>query len=280
MSLRRRGRPSVQVCSGWAFTVIGQDKATSGDRERSPILRKPRGASRRSPARDELEEDDRDDRDRGRKRMAKPVTPPREPPPKRPPKKGTDAAALDQMLNEELEEVDHEKLAELKLASLRESLQNKKAAKASNEPGATLATRAAAVAETAKKKRRKSSDKAVEMIKKAFTSKKPVKEEVDYDDDDDKSASSGSYSEESDEDQVLGGSLGSKESASGKQRKLRVLREKRPGRLLNLGYQTMHDQLGTQYGSVSSKKHALTPVAVRYLLSLTGSCGRWGRPWT
>ena len=49
-----------------------------------------------------------------------------------------------------------------------------------SEPGAILANRAAAVAETAKKKK-KSGDKALELLKKAFEGK-AVKEEPDYDD--------------------------------------------------------------------------------------------------
>ena len=52
-----------------------------------------------------------------------------------------------------------------------------------------------------------------------------------------------------------------------KQRKLRQLSEKKPGRLLQTGYASMHEQVGTYFGNDEANKDVLTPVALRYLLS-------------
>lgn len=155
--------------------------------------------------------------------------------------------------------------AEYKLASLRDQLNQKKAVKQKNEPGAILATRAAAVAESTHKKKKKSGEKALDILKKAFKDK-TVKEEPDYGDEAEDAASGESSDSDEDDEKFLGEGLGGS-SAAGKQRKLRLYSEKKPGKLLAAGFERMHDQVGTHYGSVSSKKQTLEPVALRYLLS-------------
>lgn len=235
------------------------------DRPRSHRHRKRKGEP------EEDEESEHADRDRGRRRrrMAKPVTPPREAPPPRPKNMTKDKGqtALDKMLDEDALDLDSEQLqnqAELKLATLRESLNKKKAATSSREPGAILAGRAAAVAETEVKKKKKP-DKAITLLK-ALTGKK-VKDEADYDEDgNDDHSSDEETDSDGDDTKLLGDGRGSS-SAAGKQRKLRQLSERRPGRLLSTGYKKMHDQVGTHYGGLSDHKNVLQPVALRYLLS-------------
>ena len=169
----------------------------------------------------------------------------------------------------DLESEGLEKEASQKLATLRESLAAKKTAKGQGEPGAILASRAAAIAETTKKPK-KNRDKAMELLKKALNDKKTqrheaVKDEVDYDED---SSGSGEDSEDSGSDEALGEGLGKKSGAAVRQRKLRQYSEKKPGKLLSAGYQRMHEQIGTFFDGVTlDKKQSLTPVAVRYLLS-------------
>eukprot|EP00435_Cladocopium_sp_Y103_P062830 s37_g24.t1 len=225
---------------------------------------------RRERRRRSDEDDHRSDSRTRRRRMARPVSPPREAPPDKPrktPKKKANEAALDKMLEDEPGDLDSDKLektADVKLMSLREQLNAKKAEKASKGPGAILASRAAALADGPQKKK-KAVDIAAQALKKAFRGKKTVKEEADYGD---ASSSGQSDSEETqDDDEELGGSLVPKGSAASKQKKLRQYSEKHPGRLMTAGFKTMHDQVGTHYGSVSSKHQSLSPVMVRYLLS-------------
>ena len=72
------------------------------------------------------------------------------------------------------------KESEERLAGLKDALQKKKkVGKLSSEPGAILATRAAAVAESSKCKK-KTGDKAISILKKAISGKGV--EEVDYED--------------------------------------------------------------------------------------------------
>lgn len=173
------------------------------------------------------------------------------------------------MLEEEPGDLESEKLgqaAEVKLASLKEQLAAKKADRATKEPGAILASRAAAVAETTHKKKKKPVDVAAEALRKALGSKISVKDEPDYGDKASSAFSSGSE-ETAEEEDELGGGLVPKGSAASKQKKLRQFSEKHPGRLMTSGFKTMHDQVGTHDGGVSNKQLALTPVMVRYLLS-------------
>lgn len=178
---------------------------------------------------------------------------------------------MDMMLEEMPKEGDDEatqKAAEVRLATLREDLRKRTDAKASKEPGAILAKRAAAIAEDMdrkKKKKRKAGD-ALDAIRKAIGSKGPVKEEVDYDGDDVDSGGSEEYSEDEDETR-LGEGLGKRASAAGQQKRLRQLSEKRPGKLLSTAFATMHEQVGTHFGDEGKRREKLSPVAVRYLLS-------------
>jgi hypothetical protein len=144
-------------------------------------------------------------------------------------------------------------------------LQQKKQAKSKAEPGAILATRAAEVAETSGRKRKKHGDKVINALTKALK-KKGVKEEPDYGDDMDRSDSEDDSESEEDEKELLGGSKGSS-GAAVKQRKLRQFSEKKPGKLLQMGYESMHEQMGTYFGRDDNKKEVLTPIALRYLLS-------------
>eukprot|EP00435_Cladocopium_sp_Y103_P015762 s1497_g3.t2 len=128
------------------------------------------------------------------------------------------------------------------------------------EPGAILATRAAAVAEGSHKKKRKRGDRVITALKKV------VKDEPDYSGDDDDHSPSESSDSEAEGEELLGGSRGSG-SAAGKHKKLRQFSEKRPGKLLSMGYATMHDQVGTHFGDDEGKQQPLKPVALKYLLS-------------
>eukprot|EP00438_Fugacium_kawagutii_P024960 Skav213217 [mRNA] locus=scaffold2826:651240:653206:- [translate_table: standard] len=184
------------------------------------------------------------------------------------------AAALDEMLEAEGEDPKADEVyqaAKSRLATLKESLNAKKAVKGGGEPGVILATRAAAVADKLKKKKKK--DKTAEHLAaalKGVMGKKVVKDEVDYDEEEGGAASEESEEEDdSDEDSggVLSGGLGSGKSSVNQQRKLRLLSEKQPGKLLSQGFATMHDQIGTHFGHEEKKGGKLSPVAVRYLLS-------------
>eukprot|EP00435_Cladocopium_sp_Y103_P046726 s197_g13.t1 len=237
-------------------------RSESEDDERQPALRGDK--RRRSPdRRREDDEEGEEEAARHKRGMARPVSPPGEPPKhkRRTGPSQQERNALDRMLEDDHLEDDQDdaKAAEAKLMSLKETLQKKKEARQSKEPGAMLAHRAAAVADSVKKKT-KSSDKTLDLLRKAFKGK-AVKE--DYDDDEKKSDSEGSSeSSEVDDDKLLGDGLGSS-SAANKQRQLRLFSERKPGRLLA----RMHDQVGTHYGSVSGRKQSLEPVALRYLLS-------------
>eukprot|EP00435_Cladocopium_sp_Y103_P073675 s72_g44.t1 len=218
------------------------------EKERERSRGRERDRQRRSRRHDDA---DRSDSRRRRRRMAQPVTPPREPPPVKsgPRKRPPEASALDAMLEEEAADLDSEKLdkqSELKLASLREQLAIKKGTKAGKEPGAILASRAAAVAESSQKKKKKAAEPS-EVLRKLIQPKKVVKEEADYGDGESDESSSDSDDSAS-LGEGLGGSLGSKGSASTKQRKLRQYAEKHPGRLLTSGFRTMHDQIGSHFG--------------------------------
>ena len=96
-----------------------------------------------------------------------------EPPPARPrtPRIDKDRAALDNLLEGDAFEVDSDQLrktSEDKLSNLKEALEKKKrSGKLGSEPGAILATQAAAVAESAKRKT-KSGDKALNIQKKHY----------------------------------------------------------------------------------------------------------------
>eukprot|EP00435_Cladocopium_sp_Y103_P010315 s3581_g2.t1 len=81
-------------------------------------------------------------------------------------------SALDKMLDEDPFNADSEQLqrsSKDQLQTLRENLAAKKARHASNEPGAVLAARAAAVAQSTPKKRKKTDEaSAVKLLKKAM----------------------------------------------------------------------------------------------------------------
>ena len=238
------------------------------EKARTPALRNLE--TRPGPDQDEEHEEEGEAHDRRVKKSgrARPVSPPPPPPRKQRPQ-DSGGAALDKMLDEDPHDADSDKLrgdAHERLATLREDLQRRKAARGKSDPGAVLATRAAAVAETAGKKRKSSQgDKMISALTKALK-KKTVKEEIDYGDEAGHSGSSDGSDSEEDEKRLLGGSLGSG-SAVAKQRKLRQLSEKKPGRLLQTGYASMHEQVGTYFGNDEANKDVLTPVALRYLLS-------------
>ena len=267
---------SLKSLPPWAEADRGEGHTTSKaspvrpppglDRDRSPALRlRPRTQAVRE---EEPEYDEAPGDRRTRKsRMAQPVTPPRGQHKKHRPK-DSGGAALDKMLEEDPFDADSDKLrgeAHDRLASLRDQLQQKKQAKSKAEPGAILATRAAEVAETSGRKRKKHGDKVINALTKALK-KKGVKEEPDYGDDMDRSDSEDDSESEEDEKELLGGSKGSS-GAAVKQRKLRQFSEKKPGKLLQMGYESMHEQMGTYFGRDDNKKEVLTPIALRYLLS-------------
>ena len=207
---------------------------------------------------------------RRRRGMASPVRLTGDPPgrERRPARKGgkADAAALDAMLDEtpddrELQEL--ERVVDSRMAGLKTALEKKKAAHRKDEPGEILAARAAEVAEQAKKKKRKAQD-PMDALRRVLSKKKPVKEEVDFgDEDSEESAELGSEDEVED----LGADLGGKKSAASKQRRLRLLSQKKPGHLMKLGYGTMHDHVGTHFGGGEKSAGNLSPVALRYLLT-------------
>lgn len=181
------------------------------------------------------------------------------------------SAALDAMLDEEPEEHPDAKKAQeeaaLRLASLKEHLNRKKALQKDKCPGDILARRASEVVEASAKKKKKnvdSKDAAVALLREALKKKQVVKDEVDYEED--KSESDpGSDGSELD---VLAGDVVSSKSAAGRQRKLRMVSQQHPGKLLEKGFSTMHEQIGTFFGSLNKEASTtLSPVAVRYLLT-------------
>ena len=109
--------------------------------DRRGVLRRKR---RKADDREEHEQEEEMACGRQRLKLAKPVTPPKEPPPRpRSPRKNKEKTALDRMLEEDAFEVDSDQLkraSEEKLASLREDLQKKKAARLGSEPGAIWQT--------------------------------------------------------------------------------------------------------------------------------------------
>lgn len=99
------------------------------------------------------------------------------------------------------------KESEERLAGLKDALQKKKkVGKLSSEPGALLATRAAAVAESSKCKK-KTGDKAISILKKAISGKGV--EEVDYEDNEQEKDSEEYSGSEEEEEKLLGDGLGS-----------------------------------------------------------------------
>ena len=250
----------------------GQPRPPPGlTRPRSPIPRRAKHKPQEHGEDDRDEQDEADEQDERRSGMARPVSPVRGDGKKHRHKhKDSRTTALDKMLDgDPVFDADSDKLrgeAHVRLATLREALQQKKAEKGKSDPGAILADRAAAVAVSSGRKRKKDSDKVLDALTKVFK-KKGIKEEVDYDDDDAHHGSGSSDLSDTDEEEkrLLGGSLGSSSSAM-KQRQLRQLSERKPGKILKMGFASMHEQVGTYFGR-DANKDVLTPVALRYLLS-------------
>ena len=259
-------RPEVR---GSATPKVGTPRPPPGlGQGRAPVLKNRRTQAGRERAEDQEVEHLPRDRRSKKTSMARPVSPPGEPPQKARRPQDSGQAALDKMLDEDPYDADSDKLrgdAHERLASLREDLQRRKASMSRANPGTILATRAAAVAETAGKKRKNQGDKVLNALTKVLK-KKNVKEEVDYGEEPDQSDSSEGSDTDEEETRLLSGSMGSSSTAA-KQRKLRNLSERKPGKLLQTGYNTMHEQVGTYFGHDDSKKDVLTPVALRYLLS-------------
>lgn len=176
-------------------------------------------------------------------------------------------AALDAVLDDAdldvVKEKDLTKEAELRLASLKDSLMRKKEENNKKGTGSLLAERAAEVAAKSSKKKKKKLDPVTKVLTKALksTSRK----------DDDSEDESNSDSEDDDDkaDDFLE-SGGSGSVLAGRQRKLKRLSEKNPGALMLRGYSTMHEQVGSLYGSsfIESGNTTLSPVAVRYLMTV------------
>lgn len=155
--------------------------------------------------------------------------------------------------------------------SPREDLAAKKARGGKDEPGDILAERAANVAEKVRKKKQKktsSTNQLAQALSKVIKGPTAVKEEVDYDDDEDgngtRESGDGSSGEEDDD---LVRERGARKDTLGQHKKLRAMSSREPGKLMALGFGTMHDQVGTHFGGEVSKSGKLSPVAVRYLLS-------------
>ena len=182
------------------------------------------------------------------------------------PKQKKRRAALDAVLDDadvySDTEKDLHKKAELRLSTLKDSLMRKKAESGKKGTGSLLAERAAEVAaQTDKKKKKK--DPMTKVLQKAL--KKTSRKEDDSDDD----SSSDSEEDEEKADNFLE-SGGSGSVLAGRQKKLKRISEKNPGALMLRGYTTMHEQVGSLYGSsfIEGGGTTLSPVAVRYLMTV------------
>ena len=164
--------------------------------------------------------------------------------------------------------------ANKKLKTLRESLEKKRAESSKLKgPGAVLADRAAEFAKThSKDKRRKSKGKEfVDVLRKALTSKSSRSRGSDGKAEGAEDDSSSDDSDASSQEFAAGSDFGGDSSkAARNQRRLKALSERKPGVLLNRGFTTMHQQVGTFYGegSLQAEDKVLTPVAVRYLMTV------------
>jgi len=187
-------------------------------------------------------------------------------PDENPKKRKAEEAALDALIDEDPKDSDAPKevkqAAEERLAMLRSHLLKKKDARTGQNPGAVLASRALGVAEALEKKVKKEVDPSTLNLLRHVMKKEKHSKKGDHDDE-----SGSDSSQESEDNEELGVGLVSKGDPMGRQRKLRSLSQKKPGKLMQVGYTTMHDQLGTHFGSLDTKTRALSPVAVRYLLS-------------
>ena len=164
--------------------------------------------------------------------------------------------------------------ANKKLKTLRDSLEKKRVESSKTKgPCAVLADRAAEIAKTqSKDRRRKSKGKEfVNVLRKALTSKSSRSRGRDEKAEGAEEASSSYDSDESSREFAAGSGFGGDSSkAARNQRRLKALSERKPGVLLNRGFTTMHQQVGTFYGesSLLSDDKVLTPVAVRYLMTV------------
>ena len=279
-SMRRKLKPVTAGDEGHADRSVGR----TSSRPKNPVITQKEAeafaASKRKAKRkhvpsedsEDEEEDGKSEPSERRKRKAVPPSSSKRPPALKPKMLKQQSAALDAMMDEEPEEdpgaKQTQEKAALRLASLKEQLNRKKALQKDKCPGDILARRASEVAEATAKKKKKvdSQDAAVALLREALRKKKEVvKEEVDYEESRSESEPGSDASESAD---VLGGDLVSSKSAAGRQRKLRQMSQQHPGKLLEKGFATMHEQIGTFFGSLNKEaSKALSPVAVRYLLS-------------
>ena len=166
-----------------------------------------------------------------------------------------DAMVDDSMDLDEKREVDNESRIEELRTRLGDTKKKKESARAS--ASTVLVGRVKEANEKQPKDRKRPADDMMAALKTLTRRSK-------------KRRTSDSSSEESSgqEDDIYGGK-GS--DLASKQRKLKKLAEEKPGTLVLRGFQHMHDQLGTVYGSGASGSsgpdQALQPAALRYLLT-------------
>ena len=167
---------------------------------------------------------------------------------------------LDAMVDDSVDRDDQAGMDnESRIEELRLRLGESKKKREANKPSASavLVGRVKEANEKQSKERKKPADEMVAAIKTLTRGRKRRK-------------NSDSSSEESSgcEEDVYGG-RGS--DLASKQRRLKKLAEEKPGTLVLRGFQHMHDQLGTIYGSGASGSsgpdQALQPAALRYLLT-------------
>ena len=170
-----------------------------------------------------------------------------------------ETTALDTMLDEGLGEDagSSEGRVEKRLGQLRAKLQGRKEEGRSKDPASMLANKAVKAAEDTRPRKSKKDENVIKTLSKALSLQSRSRSSKDDDHSDD---------ETDEDDEVDAGELSGSGNWEARRKKLRKIATDKPGKLLLMGLQSMHEQLGQTGGEPSSD--SLSPVMVRYLLSM------------
>ncbi|CAE7643546.1 unnamed protein product [Symbiodinium necroappetens] len=147
-----------------------------------------------------------------------------------------------------------------KLSDLRGKLRSKVGRKGGG-PGMLLAEKAQSAMSAKKKKRRSNQEDVVKKLRRALSSGR-TKARGSTDPGDDWSDS------ESEDDDDLYEGRGHQSDISARRKKLKKIAEDHPGKLLEQGLSLMKEQVGATYGGGAEEEERLTPVVMRYYLSV------------
>ncbi|CAE7175988.1 hypothetical protein AK812_SmicGene26686 [Symbiodinium microadriaticum] len=259
-----------EILREWGYRGLARDGEEPGvkpvDRNASVGTAPKRRAKRKPPPQDlegdsdhgdvhTVDDDDDDDPPprRGRKPRSKPEV-----------RGSSRENVLDRMMEvpEEVPDRDGAGVGPLdaKLSDLRDKLRSKVGRKGGG-PGMLLAEKAQSAMSAKKKKRRSNQEDVVKKLRRALSSGR-TKARGSTDPGDDWSDS------ESEDDDDLYEGRGHQSDISARRKKLKKIAEDHPGKLLEQGLSLMKEQVGATYGGGAEEEERLTPVVMRYYLSV------------